>query len=360
MMKGYFIISAALGSLLLFSPARQVFAEPVAPNEGRDAQVKAITFGQSGVLASPNERRELTRQFVRKWGPYVQRTYGIPVAVWAARMAPNFAKVDGDNFRHSLNQQTFEGAVAQLNGRSGRFLSTNTGRLSVASSAKALGSLTADLVYTPIAPCRIVDTRNMAAGAISANGTRSFLGINAVNFSAQGGSSTDCGTSGVNAAALALNVTAVLPSIAGYATVYPYGAAQPAASSLNYGAGAIVNNLVIAAIPNPLSTYDFTLYSYSQSHYVIDIVGYFAPPIATEFSCEDTDNVIVSVAPGASASATANACPVGYSTTTTNCDSASTQMPLISVGAGVCKAQNNSATPANLSVSRTCCRVPGR
>ena len=48
----------------------------------------------------------------------------------------------------------------------------------------SLGDSQADLVYTPVTPCRIIDTR-LAGGAIAAGTTRSFL-VTGTNFSPRG------------------------------------------------------------------------------------------------------------------------------------------------------------------------------
>jgi hypothetical protein len=357
-------VRSALLLLLAFPLHVSAQSTSAAPG-GANASGKSVAQQpvRAGSAASPQERADLTRAFVSKWGAYVQRIYGVPVKVWANRMGPNMGTVDGDNLRNALKRDTFEGAMAELGG-SGAELSDDQVITKLARNQdvtpKALGALSNDLVYTPVAPCRIVDTRNTAAGAIAANATRNFLGINSNNFTPQGGSATNCGTLGLNATAIAVNVTAVSPSIAGYATVYPYGTTQPGTASVNYTAGAIVNNSIIAQIPNPLGSFDFTIYTFAQSHYVVDIVGYFAPPVATALQCLETANTITSVAAGATANSVAPACPAGYTQTATNCESQTWQMPFVYFKNGTCSAQNNSSGAAELRASRTCCRVPGR
>lgn len=315
----------------------------------------------SGSQASPKERAELTRRFVSKWGAYVQRVYGVQAGTWARRIGPTLGTVDGDNLRNALSRDTFEGAMAELGGEGSRMTDAQArAKLVAAGGEKTLGALGNDLVYTPIAPCRILDTRSTGAGAVAANSTRSFVGINSSSFTSQGGSATNCGTLGLSATALALNVTAVTPGGAGYATVFPYGTTQPLASSVNYTAGAIVNNAIIAQIPNPLSSFDFTIYTFAQSHYVVDIVGYFAPPVATALQCVETANTDLAIAAGGTGNAVAPACAAGYTQTSTNCESSTWQMPFVFFQSGTCSAQNNSASSATLRASRTCCRVPGR
>lgn len=323
-----------------------------------------------GEVASPKERAELTRQFVRKWGAYVQRVYGVRVGTWAERMAPTFAKIDGENFRRAVARDTFEGAMAELSGR-GEQLTDRQASARLASAGggeKLLGDLNADLVYTPITPCRIADTRVTGGGPITAGGTRSFFSVNTNNYTVQGGSATNCGLLGVNASAIAINITAVSPSAAGYATVYPFGTTQPLAASVNYTAGAIVNNAIITRIPNPLQSSDFTVFSFAQAHYVIDIVGYFAPPQATPLQCVDTGLQTFTIAGNTTNFFDNPACPVGYKATTPYCWTGSSGV--YSQGSGFngnlattntfCAWQNTNAGSQTVFGGNVCCRVPGR
>ena len=318
---------------------------------------------------SPAERSQMTRQFVRKWGAYVQTVYEIPVGTWAMRMVPNFVSSDPTNFRNALERNTFEGAVAELAGTGHRLSDEGViSKLASASTAQAgsvdvqlLGSLSNDLVYTPVAPCRILDTRNTAAGAIAANATRDFVAFGVASFTSQGGSATNCGLNPLSATAVAINLTAVSPTASGFATAYVYGTTRPLAASINYAAGAIVNNALIVQTPNPPAFFDFTLYTFASSHYVADIVGYFAPPVATALQCvETTETTVITIPAGGSASSRAPECATGYTQTATNCESSSALVSLATIRSGFCLARNNSASVANLFATRTCCRVPGR
>jgi len=102
-------------------------------------------------------------------------------------------------------------------------------------AAKALGDATADLTYTPINPCRILDTRATVAGPLAANVARTFDGYS-TNFSTQGGTPSGCGIpNGI--AALAMNVYAVNPTNLGFIKVWPANASEPAVSTVNYQVG---------------------------------------------------------------------------------------------------------------------------
>lgn len=355
------VLSLALGALVMDASAQQVSG---ASGNRDGAKVASVSV-------SPKQRGEMARQFVTKWGGYVQRVYNVPVRVWSQRMVANFASADSANFSDALKRDTFEGAMAALSG-SGHRLSDERVINKFASmksgSDKVLGSLSNDLVYTPVQPCRIVDTRNTAAGPIAANSTRSFVSINQANFTAQGGSATDCGTLGLNATAVAINLTAVFPTAAGYATVYPFGSTQPLAASVNYTAGAIVNNGIIAQIPNPLTTSDFSVFTFAQSHYVADIVGYFAPPQATPLGCTSTF-VTQNIAANQPFNFAIPSCPVGYTVTGAGCRTPGLNEANWSInglyrnGANLdtyCSGLNTTAGVITVQGTAQCCRVPGR
>lgn len=356
--------TSSMLALALVAFAASASAAPGGQAPG-ERQGRAVA---SAAKISPAERGQLTRQFVNKWGNYVQRVYQVPVGTWSKRMVSNFVSADASNFRNALQRDTFEGAMAELTGTGHRLsddaIITKLASLNADSSrsqgtVKTLGALSNDLVYTPVAPCRILDTRN-AGGAIAANATRNFVAFGVSSFTSQGGSATNCGVNPLAATAVAINLTAVSPSIAGYATAYPFGSPQPLAASVNYAAGDVVNNALIVQTPNPIASFDFTLYSFASSHYVADIVGYFAPPVATALQCVDTTKTIVSVAANGTANAVAPACTAGYTQTATNCESSDWLVPFVFINAGTCSARNNSAGAQDIRASRTCCRVPGR
>lgn len=354
------LVSLAFAAILLAS-ATVVAREP------------GIGSADAARPASPRERGELIGSFVRRWGPHVERTYGIDVHVWAQRMVPTFAYGDATNLRRAAVNPSFEAALRDLTGVGHR---TPAGRLDAALArtrpgtrasdlpdiGKALGDATRDLVYVPITPCRIVDTR-IAGGPIGAGETRDFIAWARTNYADQGGSTGDCGLFTISATAVALNVTAVTPQGAGYATVYSYNTARPGTASVNYAAGQIVNNAIISRIPNPIDTFDFTIFTYASAHYVVDIVGYFAAPAATALQCVDTSYATASITAGATGQVTAPACPLGYTSVHLDCESSSWFMPIVYStlkGGGLCGARNGGGTNATLSAARRCCRVPGR
>lgn len=366
--KDFVMTSPVFQRLLPLALAAAPFLAAAAPADTQP-QPSAATASQP---ISPAARADAIRAFVDRWGGHVQRVYRLDVHAWAMRLVPQFATGDAADLRAALARDTFEEAMAALDGRARQGAGSRTAAAlaqlppgpidtRAPAIAKALGDTTQDLVYTPVTPCRIVDTRNTAAGAIPASGSRSFVGAGVSTYAGQGGANVSCGLAQESPAALALNITVVTPAAAGYATAYAYGTAQPGTASLNYGSGDIVNNSVVTPTGAPTAAFDFTLFSYAEAHYVIDVVGYFDRPRASPIECVNSATNTTTVNVGATANLVATAtCPTGYGATAVNCESTSWDMPLVFASGNVCSAKNKGTTQATLKAGLRCCRIPGR
>ncbi|MEP7098085.1 MAG: hypothetical protein ABI748_10520 [Dokdonella sp.] len=328
----------------------------------------AVKIPHYAASLSPAQRGASIATFVRKWGPYAQNMYGVDVRTWSSRLVGQFAHGDATNIQRSLARTTFEGAMAELAGVGHRSTDAQViSKLASPSSVRVgptsdlLGDTTNDLVFTPIAPCRIADTRN-AGGQIAADSNRGFNAWGVTDYLAFGGSGTDCGLASEHPSAVVLNVTAVLPATAGYATVYAGDLASPPfVSNINYAAGAIVNNNVVVALNSTGTDPDYRIYTLRASHYVVDIVGYYDNPHATPL---DTTNTIASgtVVNGDDGFVAYAACPDTYVRTGGYCYGAQYQPNafLLETGANGCVYRNNTGADITITSVGTCARVPGR
>jgi len=142
-------------------------------------------------------------------------------------------------------------------------------------TTKALGDPNDDLAYTPINPCRIVDTR-AAGGALSANIARTFVGFSS-NFATQGGSASNCAIPG-GVAAIAMNVYAVNPAGLGFIKVWAANASEPAVSTINYQSGitALANGAIVPV--DGTNNNQFKAKSPLVVDFIADVVGYFRAP----------------------------------------------------------------------------------
>jgi hypothetical protein len=124
----------------------------------------------------------------------------------------------------------------------------------------------AALVFYPLRPCRIADTRDPAAPlggpSLAAQSTRSFP----IRES-------KCGLP-LNSRAYSLNFAAVPKGPLGYLTAWPAGQPQPLVASLNAVTGTITANAVI--VPAGANG-DVDVFASNDTDLVIDINGYFAP-----------------------------------------------------------------------------------
>ena len=128
--------------------------------------------------------------------------------------------------------------------------------------SKALGDLDKDLVYTPVIPCRLFDTRisQGGSGPIAAGGIKNFDTTRpGGNFASQGGAAaSDCNLP-AGVAAVAFSVTTLNQVGAGYITAFQAGIANPAAQAVSafYQSGVVATDTLIvqtqAAANNKIS-----------------------------------------------------------------------------------------------------------
>ncbi len=188
------------------------------------------------------------------------------------------------------------------------------------SEAKAdpqlLGDPDEDLVYTPLPPCRYIDTR-IVAGRFT--GFRSYDLANA--GTTYGGDATcsptaNFGVGEEDIGALAMNLTIINPAIApGFAAAKPTQGA-PLSSLVNwYETGEFVQaaNMAIVPLDQTAAAPEFVLQTSADVHAIVDILGAFLAPTASALevtSVETGWNLILQLQFDVVAT-----CPVGYSVT---------------------------------------------
>jgi hypothetical protein len=320
------------------------------------ALVAALSIALAGaaVGAGPDEasqRSALAQRIVEKWSAHVSQNYAISADTWAFEMAPAFAEASIDDLWAAAGARSFEDMNRVLLGAESR------------DATLALGDPATDLVFVPVTPCRLFDTR-LAGGPIPAESVRAF-DVNGIGLGFQGGSSGDCsGSGGAAFAAAVVNLTVVAPGGAGYITAYPLDAPQPLASSLNYTAGAIVGNEVVVKLDQSAGVMDLNVYSYAQTHLVGDLVGYFAAPRATPLECTEKSAVSGTITVGNLAYVTTPSCDAGYTATSGGCagSSSSGRLALDRTLANSHACTFINEGPGNLTGTSyvRCCRIPGR
>lgn len=135
-------------------------------------------------------------------------------------------------------------------------------------------------MYYPLpAPVRLLDTRGNASGvgspnACTINNSQPITGGTAIVQKGR-----DICTIPANAVAITGNITPVPtptnPPSYGYLTLWPSGATQPIIATTNYGTNELINNVFTAGVG---ADNNFNIYSSHNTHVVIDVSGYYAPP----------------------------------------------------------------------------------
>ena len=275
------------------------------------------------------------------------------------------------NANIALLQQMQEGLLKQA-GRDVK-ASVAPGRV----GAKALGDAS-NLVYKPLEPCRIMDTRSATAGSgvqgpITGNVLKQVPGFVTAgsNWGIYGGNASgDCGLAnppGSAIHAVAIVITILNPNFDAYLGVSdsPVLATVLSNVALNYTHGQglstmyivpqISTNLIYFALPTGLS-----------AQLIFDVVGYYVLSDATALQCTQQASAPVAIAAAGSGNATSPACAAGYTLAGGSCDSTSTLMFLASHEATggnttwFCSANNTGGASANLTATANCCRVPGK
>ncbi|MBN8212997.1 MAG: hypothetical protein J0M09_08765 [Xanthomonadales bacterium] len=357
---------------LLATAAVAAWAGDSSPGSMQQAEnADRAIFNRSGTPRS--ERARWVYRIVAKWGTHVHEAYRTDPRRWADSMAQVFAKASPDALQRAAEARTFSAMNdALLAGTNPVALqpaaaSAPSGAVSKRIAARSLGDPAQDLVYVPVTPCRILDTR-VAGGSIPANSFRDFDLTDVVRFATQGGDTSNCnvGDKGSFAAA-AINFTVVTPSAGGYITAFPFLASQPTAATINYGAGDIRNGLAIVRLDQSAETYEFSVYSFAQTHLVADVVGYFTASQATALECVTlTSQPVALPAPPSGLVVTSPACPSEYLAVSGNCIS-NTSIWSWQAGSYTTDTTHNcqyiptAASPVRTVTSAVrCCRTIGR
>ena len=239
--------------------------------------------------------------------------------------------------------------------------------LEVLMGVNALGGALSDFVFTPIPPCRALDTRagsgfQGAGDGPLAPGTPYAFAVNMcvpLSF----------------AKAVSINFTAVNPAGTGNLRAWPWASTnppQPSTAVLTYIAGFSISNGVVIPICNWQGTsggcvFDiFVQTNASAAHLVADLYGYFSVPQRTALDCTTVDAFLpFGAGVGLTATATAS-CATGYTLTGGGAHSAAgtnsmivNKLNLQASNSVVCLATNNQANAHTGFCQARCCRTPG-
>jgi len=259
------------------------------------AKLQRVVDDKAGVAAETVVRWENDARASGKWDAnYAQDLFGA------------LMKLQPDNLVAASQATSYQAMMSVL----------MTGRAAQAASAKAvtaksLGDFNIDTVYTAVTPCRIVDTR-VAGGFMAVNVTRTF-DVDGTTFAGQGGVATSCGIPFGVATAVVMSIAVTGPDNAGFFRAWGLNT-EPGTSFLNYVAGQTIAVTTVVPVA-PGSGADFSLVSRgANAHAVIDVMGYFAAPVATALDCVSVISPTATV-PNNVYTAVDAICPAGRSVT---------------------------------------------
>ncbi len=151
--------------------------------------------------------------------------------------------------------------------------------------SKAVGELDRDLVYTPITPCRVLDTRPSQGGpGPRTSGSTTAFDAVAASFATQGGSATNCNIP-QGAAAMAGSFAMLSASSFGFVTLWAVDTPQPTAATglFNPTSQQALNSssaiVPLCAAATCTGGKEFNVYVVGSTLDVtFDVTGYFMPP----------------------------------------------------------------------------------
>ena len=314
------------------------------------------------------QRGEIARTLVNRWAHEI-RGQGGDVRQWATKLGRFVGTADAANALQASNMPTYQTMMGVLQGQPLGSDSIQTSLTQAANfGAAKLGSTISDTTYTPLpnGRCRVADSR-VIASPITAGVTRGIDTEDITSYVSQGGNGTfangdgsaNCGIPSF-ATALAVSVTVLSTGSEGFFKIFENGKPFQTGSTVYYtGTVSASNDVIVTSCQS--CALELSIYASSTVNYVIDVVGYFIPPQATELQCVETANTDLSISAGGGVgNANAPACPAGYTQTATNCETTSWLMPIVYFQSGTCSARNGDSVAQTLRASRTCCRVPGR
>lgn len=323
-----------------------------------------------------SQRVDIARSLAQIWAPEMRRRGG-DVRQWATKLGRFVGTADAANVRLALEMPTFDTMMGVLQGQPLESDSIQSALKQAADvGIESLGSTIRDATYTPLpnGRCRVADSR-VIFSPISGGASRAIDVESVGSYASQGGNGTfangdgsaNCGLPEF-ATALAVSVTVLSTGNEGFFKIHDFSKPFQTGSTVYYtGTVSASNDVIVTACQTCAN--ELSIYSSAAVHYVIDVVGYFAPNQATALECTYSQTSTAVAASGTFSFQIPN-CPSGYTMTGAACQTSSFNDvtwgrnglhvdPLIGMMAS-CMGVNKGATGVTVQGAAQCCRVPGR
>ncbi len=294
------LVGVILGSVCLVG-----LPVSMAEEQAQTAETAADRYRQQRLAAIDADRRGAVQSLAERWAPLTDESQEV-----LAEMI--LIGASGEDLVAMQDANSYQEVKRILLGRRNDGEDSVFGQFEDQSvQALALGALNEDLVFTPVLPCRVVDTRPFAGGtgAIAAGSSRSFdVHGDGTVIGGQGGNPAGCSAPQGEPRGVHINVTVVPLSGGGFLKVYPFNTPEPNASLVNFGQA--TNTANAASVKTCFGCgSDLTVKVSQTAHVVIDVLGYYYPAglpieqrsfLTTNLNSTDVTNVgsISIVAPG--------------------------------------------------------------
>lgn len=225
-------------------------------------------------------------------------------------------------------------------------------------ASKALGDADKDLVYTPVAPCRLFDTRAGQPSALGQLGG-AFTPDSGRNIVPAGACAIP--TTEVNSVLVSFTTLNNTPNSGGYITLLAPAAPVNSSSDIfNTGVQWSASNTVVRTG----TAGQFVVYvATANAHVVVDVLGYFTRPQATSLECATVSSAGTTVAAAAYVSLPVINCPATYTPMSLSISAGENVVVADSYTAGLAGqifVRSLSAVSQSVTAKMNCCRIPGR
>ena len=296
------------------------------------------------------------------------------VADWSEAFAKSDAGIDANQLRTLLEGMRADHLLAaSLAGTLNGLRQVIAGSLAAQEATidkagtivKALGDPGDDVVYTPVTPCRLVETRGTFAAVYQGGGP--FSSNEVRNYAVQGGNGVCLAQlpAGLNPSAVQLQVFGIPVSSAasGDIEILPQGSTFGSTATEIYVGNVAFNTVSTTAKINLANNQIGVQVRGGGAQLAMDVVGYFAAPIATALQCTPVSSAGTLIPASADFTVAFPNCASGYTRTGGSC-SGTANIPsgyLVETNATGCVFRNLSAVATySATATSTCCRIPGR
>jgi hypothetical protein len=230
---------------------------------------------------------------------------------------------------------------------------------------KALGDAGDDVVYTPVTPCRLVETRGTFAAVYQGGGP--FATNEKRTYTVQGGNGVCLAQlpGGLNPSVVELQVFGIPinSGSSGDIEILPEGSAFGGTTTEVYVGNVAFNTVSTSAKINLANNQITVQVRGGGADLAMDVVGYFAPPVATAVQCTSLAGGGTTIPVSSDTTVAFPSCAAGFTRTSGTC-SGTANIPsgyLVETNATGCVFRNLSAVAAySANATSICCRIPGR